>query len=247
MNTFQQASRLYFSRGAVALLGLTAALAVVTASAEAETVALFTFETSAPTTAGPFAAETNNTGFTMGAMALGAAGGATPTYSSPAGNGSAHSFSANGFAVGGYYQFSINSTNFAGLSVSYDQGGSGTGPRDFVFQYSTNGGSTFTTLAGSAYQLANVNFVPGTVNPAFTHTFDLSSITGLDSNANDVFRITVADNVSISGGTIAAAGTDRIDNFTLSTVPEPSTVFGGLLTLGAVGWSQRRRFFAFCA
>ncbi len=148
----------------------------------------------------------------------------------------------------GYYQFTINSTNFSGLSVSYDQTGSSTGPRDFALQYSTTGASgTFTTLAGSAYQLTGTSFSATTANAALTHTFDLSSIVGLNANANDVFRIVVQDTTSISGSTFAAGGTDRVDNFTLSgtaaggTVPEPTTVLGGALAVGAFGWSQRRR------
>ncbi len=197
----------------MALFSSAAMLLVASATTRGATVTDFTFETSQPTTAGPIAPEINNTGFTTGTAASAAPGGAAPVFSSTAGNGSAHSYVANGFATGGYFQFTLNSTNFNGLGISYDQAGSSTGPRDFAFEYSTNGGASFTTLASSGYQLTSAAFSSGTVNAALTHTFDLSTITTLNANANDVFRIYVTDGTSIGGSTIAAAGTDRVDNF----------------------------------
>ncbi|MDB6125107.1 MAG: hypothetical protein JWQ71_4100 [Pedosphaera sp.] len=53
------------------------------------TIALWTFETTAPTTAGPISPETGS-GSALGSHTSGSA-----VYSSPSGNGSAKSFSAN--------------------------------------------------------------------------------------------------------------------------------------------------------
>src|SRR5262249_6268835 len=80
----------------VVMLGLAAA------SAHASTViADWTFETSQPTTAGPFNAEIGS------GQATGHHAGAA-VYSTPVGNGSAHSFSSTVWAVGDYYQFEVS-------------------------------------------------------------------------------------------------------------------------------------------
>jgi hypothetical protein len=50
------------------------------------------------------------------------------------------------------------------------------------------------------------------------------------------FRITNASTVSINGGVVAAAGTGRVDDFTVFqvvAVPEPSQI--ALFGLGAIG------------
>ena len=36
-------------------------------------------------------------------------------------------------------------------------------------------------------------------------------------------------------------GSTAGETLTVTPVPEPATVFGGLLLVGALGWSQRRR------
>ncbi len=91
-------------------------------TARADTIADWTFETSLPATAGPFAPE----------VGAGAASGnhasARPCTAAPSGNGSAHSFSSNNWAVGDYYQFTFNTTGFTGLTLSFDETSSNTGP-----------------------------------------------------------------------------------------------------------------------
>ncbi len=52
-------------------------------------------------------------------------------WSTPAGNGSTDSFSSNNWAVGDYYEFNTSTAGFVGVSVSWDQASSNTGPRDF--------------------------------------------------------------------------------------------------------------------
>src|SRR5262245_19793198 len=103
-------------------LGLLAAALIGTLSAQAQILPRWTFETSIPVTAGPIAAEVG-TGNASGLHA-GAA-----VYSSPSGNGSLHSYSANVWAVGDYWQFQSSSTGNSGLNLSWDQTSSATGPR----------------------------------------------------------------------------------------------------------------------
>ena len=88
--------------------------------AHADTLADWTFESSIPATSGPFAAEIG-TGAASGHHA------STSTYSSPAGNGSAHSFSSNTWAAGDYYQFSTSTLGDSAISLSFDQTSSSTG------------------------------------------------------------------------------------------------------------------------
>ncbi len=202
--------------------------------AQDPTIADWTFETSQPTTAGPYSPE-------VGAGS--ASGSGLNVYSSPAGNGSAHSFSANGWATASpttndYWQFEVSTLGLSGIMVSYDQNGSGTGPRDFVFQYSEDG-ATFTPL-GSQYSLASGISWSSTGSPLGTHeSDDLSSVTALNNQSTVYFRIVDNSTVNINGGAVGASGTDRVDNFSVTAVPEPSTVL--LVGAGLVGVLAIRR------
>ena len=80
-----------------------------------------------------------------GAAALGFHAGAS-TYSSPIGNGSAKSLSSNTWVPAtDYYQFAVSTVGFSPIFVSFSETSSGTGPRDFVLEYSSTGtGGPFT-------------------------------------------------------------------------------------------------------
>jgi hypothetical protein len=224
----------------IASMFLLMSAAVGASSAQAATIALWTFETSAPVTAGPFAAEVG-----VG-QALGFHAGAS-TYSSPAGNGSARSFSSTGWAVGDYYQFSVSTTGFTGLSLSCDQTSSNTGPRDFTLAYSTNG-TSFTNLLDYSV-LANAAPNPTwngtTSSPLYSFSLGLSG--ALDGQAQLIFRLLDRSTVSANGGVVASGGTDRLDNFLVAgtattEVPVPAAAWllgSGLL--GMLGMGRRRR------
>jgi hypothetical protein len=224
----------------VKFLGCAAALAMLSAapSTMAGTISLWTFETSQPLTAGPHTAENG----TAPGQALGSHAGAT-AYSTPAGNGSAHSFSSNVWAVADYYQFKASTVGESGIAISFDQTSSGTGPRDFKVQYSTDG-TTFTD-AGYSYTV-NVNGSPNvawnaaTSSTVFSNFLDLNTNTALWNQPNVYFRLVNTSTVSASGGTTATAGTDRVDNFAiLGNVPEPSSLL--LFALGTVCLGAFRR------
>jgi hypothetical protein len=215
----------------LALASILTITAISTASAQ--TIAQWTFETSVPSTAGPHAAE-------VGAgSALGFHAGTT-TYSNPVGNGSAESFSSNGWGIGDYYQFSVSTLGYSGISVSWDQASSGTGPRDFSLAYSTDG-VAFTPFASYEVLItASPNAWSSSVYQSmFTFDYDLSSITALDNAPTVFFRLENTSNVSAAGGAVASAGSSRVDNFTVSVVPEPASAT--LLGLGLTVWLIRRR------
>ncbi|HMP82417.1 MAG TPA: hypothetical protein PKA41_06875 [Verrucomicrobiota bacterium] len=213
-------------------------LGAATFFAKADTIALWTFETSIPTTAGPHSPEVGSGSAT--AVHAGAA-----VYSNPAGNGSLESFSANTWAIGDYYQFSTSTVGYEDITLSFDQTSSNTGPRDYGLFYSTDG-SLFTQF-GSDYQVLanaapNTPWSTVTYNSVYTLTFDLSSISGLDNQAAVYFRLVNTTTTSANGGTVASTGTSRVDNFLVAgVVPEPSTaVLGALGGLFCLAMLRRR-------
>jgi hypothetical protein len=219
---------------------LTAAVAVASlTSAKADTIADWTFQT---------AASTNNiigTGKTPGTtqsgisadIGLGTASAshasASTAWSIPAGNGSTNSWSANTWALGDYYQFTVSTVGYSGITISYDQTGSATGPGSFALQYSTDG-QNFTTSGGNNTLLVST-WTPGTVANGFTFNYDLSSVSALNGDATAYFRVVdeaATTGGAINGGNVGTAGTDRIDNFIVSGVasaPEPSSIALGLV------------------
>ena len=206
----------------------------------ADTLAQWTFENSFLAANYSPGANTSTTNFfAEGGLQAGTAAatghhsaGAT-VYSSPSGNGSLKSLSGNTWTTGDYWQVQLSTVGQHGITLAYDQTGSATGPRDFNLSYSLDG-TSFTTV-GSTYSVLLSSWSPSSVNSAFTLNYDLSGITALDNAATVFFRVTDVDTTSINGGTVATGGTDRIDNFTVLSVPEPSTVamvcmvFAGLI------------------
>ncbi len=193
----------------------------------------WTFETSQPATAGPFTPEIGSgsaSGFHAGAAA----------YSSPSGNGSLHSFSSTLWTVNDYYQFEVNTLGHSGVSLSFDQTSSNTGPGGYNLAYSTDGVNftgfaSYTVLANAS---PNITWNTTIYNSAYTFNFDLSTVSALNNQSTVFFRLVDNSTMSASGGTVGTAGTDRVDNFIVSatTVPEPATTIlavlgGGLLLL----------------
>ena len=217
------------------LAAIAAGVAGLAASANADIIANWTFESSIPATAGPFAAEVGS------GSALGAHAGAA-TYSSPAGNGSAHSFSSNTWAIGDYYQFSTSTVGYSSIAIQWDQTSSNTGPRDFKLSWSTNG-TTFTDIGGTLAVLPNAT-VPGFWNSTTgfaAYTFGpTAGPASLDNQATVYFRLTMASNVSANGSTVQAGGSDRVDNVIITgAVPAPGAMT--LLGLGGLIAGRRRR------
>ena len=125
--------------------------------------------------------------------------------------------------------FNVSTVGFSNIVVSFATQGTSTGFNNNQFQYSLDG-TTFVDF-GPAY-------TPATAFGSVPLVFTLTSIAGLNDNANAAFRI-------VFNGASSATGTNRIDNFVVdgspSGVPEPATaalLLSGLS--GLYGLSKRR-------
>ncbi len=202
----------------------------VASYAHATLLAEWTFEVSAPVTAGPHTAEGGLNA--ASSLALGVHPGGS-TYSSPAGNGSARSFSSNTWVVGDYYQFCTSTTGYGSIVVSWEQAGSNTGPRDFDLKSSADG----YVASLLAYTVALSTWNSGSASAGFSYSVPVPA---LDNTASACFRLIDRSTVSINGSTVASGGTGRVDNVQVNgVVPEPTTL--ALLVLGGFGLIRRRR------
>jgi len=122
------------------------------------------------------------------------------------------------------FQFTINTLGLTDLSLSYATRSSIVGITQ-TLSYSTDG-VNFT------------NFTP-TFSPTATFSvasFDLSAINSIENQASVTFRISITPR----GGNNNEF--NDFDNIQVNAeVPEPGTVVGGLLSVLAIGWHQRRR------
>jgi len=148
------------------ILASVVAFTLIAASVKAQTIAQWTFENTANTngisltpgagnSSGNVAADTD----LLGGSAASGKHATAATYSTPAGDvdltlapsisSSIHSFSANGWSVGDYWQFSTSTLGFTGVNVGWDQAGSSTGPGSFSLFYSNSlTGGAFILLSG---------------------------------------------------------------------------------------------------
>ena len=140
----------------------------------------------------------------VGTATLEANAGATESY--VIGNPAAgKALSTNDWDADESLQITVDLTGYQDVMISLDEEASGTGPADLKVEYSTDGinyadlaGSTIATLAAFA------------ASPM--HTFDLSTITTINDNADVKIRLT-----SPTGGS-AAVGTLHVDNLKLEGV-----------------------------
>lgn len=198
-------------------------------------IANWTFEVSVPTTAGPHAPESG------AGSAFANTGGA---ITNPAGNGSAESMSSDNWNTGDNYEFRVNSTNYQSLSITWDQTGSNTGPRDFNLQFSINGGGSYANIMSYVVLLNG-----GAPNAAWSsaagrqagYTYTAAIPVSGENLADLRIRMTQSSTTSINAGTVAGTGTGRVDNVQIAgtLVPTPGALaLAGIA--GIVGIRRRR-------
>jgi hypothetical protein len=123
-----------------------------------------------------------------------------------AGNAFSLQGGANNQNNGRNITFSVSTLGLTDIRVSFATQRTATGFGTDQFQYSTDGVTFFN----------HTLYVPGTSFAAFT--FNLSSITALNNNPNETFRI-------VFNGASSELGNNRIDNLVVDgTTPEPATI-----------------------
>ncbi|MCU0494055.1 MAG: PEP-CTERM sorting domain-containing protein [Chloroflexaceae bacterium] len=143
------------------------------------------------------------------------------------------------------FQFTVDLTGRENIGVSFDQASSSTGPRDFTLAYQVNGGgfinfASYVVLPNQVASPGLGNWTSTTAIPGYTFTFDLSSVTEINNAAVVDFALINTSTVSATGTTVAANGTSRVDNFTVSVVPEPGSMVM-IAVAGVGGFVARRR------
>jgi hypothetical protein len=123
--------------------------------------------------------------------------------------------------VNDYYQFKVSTLGYEDIKLVWDQMGSSTGPKDFKLLFSVDGVAFNEAPTFSTYTVAGsfTNFVA-----------DLTTLSVIERQNEVFFRLADMSTSAIGGGTVGTAGTGRVDNVTVSAVPEPATaglLFGG--------------------
>ena len=203
---------------------------IVASAASADVIAGWSIPTAV-------AASTTGAGYFYGAANSGALAGsgglrgdhsnALTAWTSPAGNGSTYALSSNAWNVGDYYQISLNTIGYSGVSVAWEQTRSSTGPAGFEAVLSVDGGTTFSSLG--SYTVNQVSW-SATV-PVTTSSFGYLA-SAADNQIGIIIRFKV-----VTAGTSTTTGTNRIDNIVVSGVPAP----GAVALIGLAGLVSRRR------
>ncbi|MBX3375268.1 MAG: hypothetical protein KF817_15680 [Phycisphaeraceae bacterium] len=218
---------------AVAAAGVMMGLAAATpAAAGPVALATWSFEMSVPAHAGPHEADE---GFYAGSSLLTMwSADAAAVYTNPTGNGSAESFAKNRWSAGDFVQFSVPTSGFSGLSVSFDQTRTSTAPASFALQWSVDG-STFTDLLAS-YTVDVVGWSASTRNAQ--SVFGPTAVPSLADDRPLVhFRLVALEDAT------GATGLVRFDNITVTanTVPAPGALALLLGSMMVTGAPRRRR------
>lgn len=136
----------------------------------------------------------------------------TGNYSFPAGY-TLQSISSSGWAEGTetkYWIVEISTLGYGKLQLSSRQRSSATGPRDFKVQYRVGEQGTWTDIDGASL-VTEENFTSGFL--------DAIALPEQCNNKSRLFiRWTPSTNTSVSGNTVVAGGTSRIDAISISGV-----------------------------
>ncbi|MCI0630354.1 MAG: PEP-CTERM sorting domain-containing protein [Phycisphaerales bacterium] len=158
-------------------------------------------------------------------------------WSSPAGNGSPESFSANEWSAGDYWQFQTSTLGYQNIAFGWHQTRSSTGPNTFDLQYSLDGVNFFTVV--DDYTVLENSAVNGGVWNSTTEVpnYIFAPFVGpsaWDNQASIWFRLTCQVSPALSG-------TNRVDNVLVigTAIPAPGAL--ALLGLAALTSNRRRR------
>jgi hypothetical protein len=144
-------------------------------------------------------------------------------------------FTRSGANAGDYIEFTINMQFFANVSLSFGFSQNGNGYTTASLFYSFNGDT-------GPFTLNSTVTMPTGLQPAASFTLN-SAVNGNGMAVKNVtFRIVFSGGQS-NGNDLQSV----IDNIQLggTVIPEPATVWGGLLGVCALCWHQRRRLIGF--
>lgn len=211
------------------------AIVALAGSAQAADLAVFTFETSVPATAGPHGAEGGV--FQPISQASGSHVLAGTVWSNPVGNGSAESFSSNFWSIGDYYQIKTSTAGYNNIAISFDQTRSSTGPGNFDLLWSSDG-VTFSTLLNDYTVQVNASPNPVWASGGAREALYLISAP-LPAGASNLSMIWFR--IQSDTPTGATAGTNRIDNVVVTgdLIPTPGAV--ALMGFAGLAAARRRR------
>ena len=153
------------------------------------------------------------------------------------GNGSTAAVNSDYWTVGDYYQASLSTTGYTGISLNFDMTRSASGPANFKVDISTNGGGSWSTIGTvSVIQNAAAPTGAGAWTSATYLSAYTSTITGITAAENQASLLIRWISTSAAGGT---GGTARIDNVQINgtLVPAP----GAAALVGLAGLMARRR------
>jgi hypothetical protein len=139
--------------------------------------------------------------------------------------GQAIAFRRSSMHNGTTLTFGVGATFFQNMTLSYATNNNGNGFTTHTWNFSTNGGATFTQFAqftGLTGTQVLSAALPAAANNQGALVIQIV-LTGGQSNGNDLQ--TIIDNIQLTG----------------TVIPEPATVAGGLLGVLGLCWHQRRR------
>jgi hypothetical protein len=220
-------------------LSVAAAVAACTlgAAANADIVAGWTFQNSAfiSSTTGSSTFTYPQTGTTTAFTGYHAD--ARTKWYNNVGNGSTAAVNSDYWTVGDYYQASLSTTGYTGISLNFDMTRSASGPANFKVDISTNGGTSWSTISTvSVIQNAAAPAGPGTWTSATSYAAYTSTITGITAAENQASLLIRWISTSAASST---GGTARMDNVQVqgTLVPAP----GAAALVGLAGLMARRR------
>ncbi|MEE1038604.1 MAG: CehA/McbA family metallohydrolase [Eubacterium sp.] len=162
--------------------------------------------------------------------------------------GTTHSIGSKGLLENEYYQIETSSAQYGNLELSFFMKGSGTGAKNLVLEYSTDGenfkAAGTGTLKCSYTQYASdgssspVNIEKTISDGAFSlqtaskmHEIQIA-LPAEANNAEKLFlRVRVTDNTSIKGTTIGTGGTNYFNDIKLTANPLVSDAFCNYVTV----------------
>ncbi|MEX0685812.1 MAG: T9SS type A sorting domain-containing protein [Balneolales bacterium] len=130
-----------------------------------------------------------------------------------------------------YWAVSLNTTGFKNVMLSSKHKGSVTGPRYFRLNYSIDGGKTWQDVEGSAYQVADDEYMTGVVNRLLPEE--------VGGQEEVILRWIMKSNTAISGFQVDAVGNSRIKEVMVTGEPtgptlmvSPATISGLKVDIG---------------